>query len=84
MKDAIGTSLFVIAVNCASGMLGHLSEGDADWRLTLMVAALAVAGALAGTALSHRFHPKHLRRIFAWFVVAVALFLIARNYNALL
>jgi uncharacterized membrane protein YfcA len=84
MKDAIGTSLFVIAVNCASGILGHLSEGDADWRLTLMVAALAVAGALAGTALSHRFHPRHLRRIFAWFVVAVALFLIARNYNALL
>ncbi len=84
MKDAIGTSLFVIAVNCASGILGHLSEGDSDWRLTLMVAVLAVAGALAGTALSHRFHPRHLRRIFAWFVVAVALFLIARNYNALL
>ncbi len=84
MKDAIGTSLFVIAVNCASGLLAHLSAGDADWRLTLMVAALAVAGALVGTALSHRFHPSHLRRIFAWFVVAVALFLIARNYNALL
>ena len=84
MKEAIGTSLFVIAINCASGLLGHLSAGDADWRLTLMVAALATAGALVGTALSHRFHPAHLRRIFAWFVVAVALFLIARNYNALL
>jgi uncharacterized protein len=84
MKEAIGTSLFVISVNCASGLFGHLSAGDADWRLTLMVAALATAGALAGTALSHRFHPAHLRRIFAWFVVAVALFLIARNYNALL
>jgi uncharacterized membrane protein YfcA len=84
MKEAIGTSLFVIAVNCASGLLGHLSAGDMDWRLTLMVTGLAAAGAIAGTALSHRFHPAHLRRIFAWFVVAVALFLIARNYNALL
>ena len=84
MKEAIGTSLFVISINCASGLLGHLSDGGADWRLTLIVAALAVAGALVGTALSHRFHPSHLRRIFAWFVVAVALFLIARNYNALL
>ena len=64
MKDAIGTSLFVIAVNCAAGILGHLSEGDADWRLTgSMVAVLAVAGASAGTALSHRFHPRHLQRI---------------------
>ena len=84
MKEAIGTSLLVISVNCASGLLGHLSVGDMDWRMTLMVAAPAAGGAIAGSALSHRFHPTHLRRIFAWFVVAVALFLIARNYNAVL
>ncbi len=84
MKEAIGTSLFVISVNCVSGLLGHLAAGDMDWKLTLLVTALAVFGALGGTVLSHRFHPAHLRRIFAWFVVAVALFLIARNYNALL
>jgi len=84
MKEAIGTSLFVIAVNCASGLLGHLAAGDADWRLTSLVALLAMGGALAGTALSHRFQPERLRRIFAWFVVAVALFLIVRNYNAVL
>ncbi len=84
MKEAIGTSLFVIAVNCAAGLLGHVTEGGLDVRLTVLVAALAVAGVLAGTALSHRFHPTWLRRIFAWFTVAVALFLIARNYNAVL
>ncbi len=84
VKDAIGTSLFVIAVNCAAGLLGHVSEGGIDAPLTFLVASLAVGGALVGTALSHRVHPAGLRRIFAWFVVAVALFLIARNYNALL
>lgn len=84
MKAAIGTSLFVIAVNCAAGLLGHLTTGDFDARLTVMVTALAVGGALVGTSLSHRFHPSGLRRIFAWFVVAVALYLVARNYNALL
>lgn len=84
MKEAIGTSLFVIAVNCAAGLFGHVTEGGVDGRLTLLVASLAVAGALVGTALSHRVHPAGLRRIFAWFVVAVALFLIARNYNAVL
>jgi uncharacterized membrane protein YfcA len=84
MKAAIGTSLFVIAVNCASGLLGHLTSDAFDWKLTVLVASLAVAGALAGTALSDRFHPRGLRRIFAWFVVAVAVYLVARNYNALL
>ncbi len=82
IKVAIGTSLFVIAVNCASGLLGHLTAGAVDWKLTVLVTALAVTGALAGTALSDRFHPRGLRRIFAWFVVAVALYLVARNYNA--
>ena len=82
MKEAIGTSLFVIAVNCAAGLLGHVTDGDLDVKLALLVAGVAVAGALVGTALSHRVHPAGLRRIFAWFVVAVALFLIARNYNA--
>jgi len=82
MKQAIGTSLFVISVNCAAGLVGHLTAGDADWRLTFLVTLLAVGGALAGTALSHRFHPSGLRRVFAWFVVGVAVFLIARNYNA--
>jgi uncharacterized protein len=84
MKSAIGTSLFVIAVNCGAGLMGHLSAGDADWRLTGLVAILAAPGALLGTTLSHRFAPPRLRRVFAWFVVAVALFLIFRNYNALL
>jgi len=60
MREAIGTSLFVIAVNCAAGVLGHLSDGDADWKLTLVVACLAVGGALAGTALSHRVHHASL------------------------
>ncbi len=82
MKAAIGTSLFVIAVNCAAGLVGHLATGDFDVRLTVVVTALAVGGALVGTSLSHRFHPSGLRRIFAWFVVAVALYLVVRNYNA--
>ena len=82
MKAAIGTSLLVIAINCAAGLVGHLTAGNSDWKLTGLVTLLAVAGALAGTALSHRFHPGGLRRVFAWFVVAVAVFLIARNYNA--
>ncbi len=82
MRAAIGTSLFVIAVNCAAGLAGHLTTGDADWKLTGLVALLAMGGALAGTALSHRVHPHGLRRAFAWFVVAVALYLVARNYNA--
>ena len=83
IKSAIGTSLFVIGINCAAGLVGHITDGAVDWKMTAIVTGLAVAGALAGAALSDRFHPKGLRRMFAWLVLGVALYLIARNYNAL-
>ena len=43
-----------------------------------VVTALAAAGTLAGTALSHRTAPQKLRRGFAVFVIAVAAFLARR------
>jgi uncharacterized membrane protein YfcA len=82
MKAAVGTSLFVIAVNCAAGLLGHLAQGGFDLKLTAMVTAMAFGGAVLGSHLAHHVHHAALRRIFAWFVVAVALYLVIRNYNA--
>jgi uncharacterized protein len=82
MKAAVGTSLFVIAVNCAAGLLGHASQEGFDLKLTVMVTAMAFGGAVAGAHLANHVHHAALRRIFAWFVVAVALYLVVRNYNA--
>jgi uncharacterized membrane protein YfcA len=82
MRDAIGTSLLVIAVNCAAGLAGHLGEEAPDPSLTVLVSVVAAAGVLAGTRLSHRAPPARLRVVFALFVVGVALFLFVRNYNA--
>ena len=84
MKAAVGTSLFVIAVNCAAGLAGHATQGGFDLKLTALVTAMAFGGAVVGAHLAHRVHHASLRRIFAWFVVAVALYLIVRNYNAVL
>jgi uncharacterized membrane protein YfcA len=83
MKEAVGTSLLVIAINCAAGLLGHLQYGGFDLRLTFLVTALAAFGTLAGTALSHRMSPARLRTGFAMFTIAVAFFLVAKNYSVL-
>ena len=66
------------------GLVGHATQGGFDLRLTALVTAMAFGGAIVGTHLAHRVHHASLRRIFAWFVVAVALYLIVRNYNAVL
>lgn len=84
MKRSVGTSLFVIFLNCVAGLLGHMTQGAVDWGLTSVVIALSVAGAIGGTVLSHRLAAHRLQRMFALLVLAVALFLVAKNYTVLI
>jgi hypothetical protein len=85
MKEAVGTSLVVIAINCAAGLLGQMQHGSGfDARVTMMVAALAAIGMLAGAAVSHNTSAERLNKGFAAFVLAVAVFLVAKNYQALI
>ena len=81
MKDAIGTSLFVIFSNCVAGIIGHASQNNFDWSLTAQATSLAVAGTIIGTLLSHRVTANKLQKGFAVFVLTVAVFLMAKNYS---
>jgi uncharacterized protein len=83
MKRAVGTSLFVIFLNCAAGLIGHAAQGIFDLGLTGLVMALAVGGAIAGTMLSHRLAAHRLQRLFAILVLGVGGFLIAKNHAVL-
>ena len=79
MKSAIGTSLAVIAVNCAGGLAGQLHYVQLDWPLTLGFLAAASAGMFAGTALTGRLSASTLRRGFAWCVLLLGAALVAWN-----
>ncbi len=80
MRKAIGTSLFVIFLNCVAGLIGHLGKEVLDFGLTFVVMVLAVGGAVAGTMVSHRVAPRHLQKIFAGLVLGVGTFLVFKNY----
>lgn len=81
MKPAIGTSLFVIAMNSAAGFVGHLAQMEINIAMTLAVLAIALAGTIAGTILSHRLAAVKLQRAFALLVIGVAIFLVVKNAN---
>jgi uncharacterized membrane protein YfcA len=84
MKEAIGTSLFVIFLNCVAGLIGHATQNNFDWGLTTLITSLAIAGAGAGTFLSHRVAPQKLQKGFAVVVLLVAVFLVTKNYSVLM
>lgn len=81
MKEAIGTSLFVIFLNCVAGLIGHASQNNFDWNLTALVTTMAVAGTIFGTLISHHVTANKLQKGFAVFVLTIAIFLMAKNYG---
>jgi len=83
MEIAIPTSLLVIAINCASALLGPLllGQGSAtigaiDWRVALLFVAGGIVGALLGRAAASRLDQRMLKQVFAVFIFAIALFVV--------
>lgn len=82
MPEAVGTSLLVIALQSFAGFAGHAGHVHLDWTLTAVVSAAAVAGSFAGARLGRGLSPEALRKGFAWFVLAMAVFLLAQQLPA--
>jgi uncharacterized membrane protein YfcA len=80
MRQAIGTSLMVIAMNSLAGLLGHFGEA-VDVRSIAVFAAAGIVGTLAGTRLAARIAPEKLRSAFAVFVLALASVLLYDNVS---
>jgi len=79
MQMAVGTSLIIIAMNSLAGFLGHAGEGSFNMTLTVIFTAAGLAGTFAGSRLNKRLPAGRLQRVFAWFVIALALFLLYDN-----
>lgn len=84
MKQAVGTSLMVIAATSLAGLLGHLNGEPLDVALMVIFGTAGIMGIWAGTRLGHRVPADRLRQGFAVFVIALAIFLLADNLLRLL
>ncbi len=82
LKSAIATSLVVITVSSAGGLIGHLRRTQFDWQLAGIFLAFAIIGMLAGRRFASQIETERLRSGFAWFVLAVAVFVVAENWKA--
>jgi hypothetical protein len=83
IRQAVGTSLVVIAMNSLAGVLGHLGEGSVDLIVVGIFVTAGLAGSLAGSRLAQVIKPEQLRTSFAVFVVLLGLFLLYDNLQKL-
>lgn len=73
IRSAVGTSLFVIAMDTVAGLAGRASHLRLDYPLAATLAIAACAGSLAGASVGKRVAAELLRRAFAVLMLAAAL-----------
>ena len=78
-KAAVGTSLFIIAINSLVGFLGDLLNYTMDWQFLFVITGLAVAGILVGNKLSHKVSSTQLRKSFGWFVLIMGCWILIQE-----
>lgn len=80
MKMAVGSSLFIIAINALIGFLGDFKHFPVfDWGFLFSFSAIAILGILIGIFLSTRINGARLKSGLGWFVLAMGIYILIRE-----
>ncbi len=78
--QAHGSSLFAIMFTAAVGAGTYYIQGNADWKVALIVAGSAIFTARIGALFAHALPEKKLKRAFGFFLILVAFMLVFKGY----
>ncbi|MGH2664658.1 sulfite exporter TauE/SafE family protein [Flavobacterium sp.] len=80
MKQAVGTSLLIIAFNSLLGFLGDVVNGvSIDYGFLFVVTAFASIGIFIGTVLSKKIDGAKLKPAFGWFVLVMGIYIMIKE-----
>ena len=80
-SKAAGTSLFIITINTLTGFFAHYRHwSDVDWTLPIVIALVALVISRLASLRSSQLSPTTLKRAFAYFVFAIALFTLVETW----
>ena len=79
MKEAVGTSLLIIAMNSFIGFIGYLNKVAIDWPFLGQFTFFTTVGILIGSRLVQYISQEKLKKTFAIFLVIMSLFIIYQN-----
>jgi uncharacterized membrane protein YfcA len=81
MKEAIGTSMFIVAMNALNGFLGSMLKGNVklDIQFLILFSVMSLIGLFIGVMWSKKINPAKLKKAFAYFVLGMGLFIISQQ-----
>jgi uncharacterized membrane protein YfcA len=79
MKQAVGTSLVIIAAKSLIGFFGESPETQIDYIFLLKISAFAISGIFIGTTLSKKVDGAKLKPAFGWFVLVMGIYIIIKE-----
>ena len=80
MKQAVGTSLMIIAAKSLIGFVGDMRGNEViDWSFLAKFSSIAVVGILLGSWLSKRIPGEKLKPAFGWFVLVMGTYIIVKE-----
>jgi uncharacterized protein len=79
MKEAVGTSLVIIAAKSLIGFFGEGAEILINWNVLLLISTFATIGIFVGTKLSKKIDGLKLKPAFGWFVLVMGVYIIIKE-----
>ena len=79
MKEAIGTSLLIIALNSLIGFLGDIGRHPIDWTFIVLISAIAMAGIFIGGYFNQKVNSNKLKKGFGWFVLVMGTYILVKE-----
>lgn len=79
MKNAVATSLLIIAIKSLIGFIGDVENLDIAWGFLFIFTGLSIAGIFLGIFLNRFIPGRKLKKGFGWFVLLMGIYIILKE-----
>jgi len=79
MKQAVGTSLLIIALNSLVGFTGDIGHFTFNWKFLTIITLVAIAGIFVGGFLAKKIDGEKLKKAFGWFILVMGVYILVKE-----
>ncbi|HAT1880077.1 TPA: sulfite exporter TauE/SafE family protein [Legionella pneumophila] len=84
VKEAIGTSLAIIAINALAGINGDIASGVVfDWSFLILFTILTLSGLIFGISIGSKLQDRRLKTLFSLFALLIGITIFVKEIISL-